>query len=381
MGDEVRLFEYADHWLIRRSDTPHLYIYWCRPGTRRVRRRSTHTSDLGAAKKVLMDFVHQKSPPASTAAVLPAAPRVNDPPLLDVLSAYLERFGSDRVSYATLRGSLTVWTRYCHEHDVVYVSELNHDAQERFVTWRRKQLARDGFAGSNATLNRDLYLLKAALRLAWRRGLLTHVPFVTALPAAPPRDQFLTAEEAHRLLASCDRVYVHRFVLLALHTLQRPKAIFDLRVEQVDLINNRINFLPTGKCQTNKRRAMVPITPTLREELTKAIAESESGHIVDKDGQPLLSMRKAFARAANRAGLPGITPYVLRHTGATLLAAAGVPMHQIASMMGHTTQRMTEVYAKRRPEFLKEAVTTLEGLFRVRPIADMPSTSTASRQL
>jgi integrase len=370
MADEVRLFEYADHWLIRRSDTPHLYIYWCRPGTRRVRRRSTHTSDLAAAKKVLMDYVHQKSPPASTAPVLPATPRVNDSPLLDVLSAYLDRFGPDRVSYATLRGSLARWQSYCEEHDILSVSDLNHDAQERYVTWRRKQLARDGFAGSNATLNRDLYLLKASLRLAWRRGLLTHVPFVLSLPAAPPRDHFLSADEAQRLLAACDRAYVYRFVLLALHTLQRPKAIFDLRVDQVDLVHGRISFLPTGKYHTNKRRPMVPITTTLRAELARAISESRSGYLIEKDGLPLLSMRKAFARAAKRAGLPGITPYVLRHTGATLLAASGVPMHQIASMMGHTTQRMTEVYAKRRPEFLKEAVTTLEGLFGPGTVSD-----------
>jgi integrase len=392
MDSECRLFEYADHWLVRRRDTPFLYIYWCEPGTRRVRRRSTHTSDLADAKQKLIAFA-TKYPPSSSPATststrpeadpadpaLPTsahvAPRALDTPVLDLLAAYVERFGSDRPSFSTLRAALRIWMRYCQRHDIVYVSELNHDAQERFVSWRRRELIQSGKAGSNGTINRDFYLLKGALRLAWRRGQLSHVPYVLSLPAPPPRDQFLTAEEAQRLLAACDEVYVRRFVLLALHTLQRPKAIFDLRVEQVDLAQLRINFLPTGKLQTNKRRPMVPITPTLRDELALAVSESRSGYIVEKNGLPLQSMRKAFARAAKRAGLPGITPYVLRHTGATLLAASGVPMHQIASMLGHTTQRMTEVYAKRRPEFLKEAVSTLDGLFGAAPSPCTPPPS------
>ncbi len=391
MDSEHRLFEHAHYWLVQRRDTPHLYIYWCRPGTRRVERRSTKTIDFAEAKQRLIAFaarnplsskpparsrITPESHPSDRAAPIPehVSPRPLDPPILDLLTAYVERFGADRPSFSTLRAALGFWMRFCLSQDIVYVSELNHDAQERFVSWRREGLIRSGKTGSNGTLNRDFYLLKGALRLAWRRGQLSHVPYVTSLPAPPPRDQFLTADEAHRLLAACDEPYVRRFVLLALHTLQRPKAIFELRVEQVDLHQCRINFLPTGKIQTNKRRPMIPITPTLRDELSVAISESRSGYIIEKDGLPLQSMRKAFARAANRAGLPGITPYVLRHTGATLLAASGVPMHQIASMLGHTTQRMTEVYAKRRPEFLKEAVNTLDSLFGAAPA---PRTATS----
>lgn len=69
------------------------------------------------------------------------------------------------------------------------------------------------------------------------------------------------------------------------------------------------------------------------------------------------------AKACRQAGLQGVTPYVLRHTGATLLAAAGVPMRQVAGMLGHSTQKVTERYAKHRAEFLLEAAETLENLF------------------
>lgn len=311
------------------------------------------------ASALILETPRQASIPAQSGL---AAERAC-PALLDALAAYLERLGPSRPSYGTALGSLRHWTRFCARFDVVYVSELTHDVQERYVEWRRRELKQRGQAGSNATINRELALLKSALRLAWRRGQLGSVPYVITLPNPPARDRFVTAEEAQRLLAACDQPYVYRFVLLALHTLARPKAIFNLRVEQVDLVNNRINLLPAGALQSNKRRPILPITPTLRAELVRAVAESRSGYIVEKDGLPLKSMRKAFARAANRAGLSGATPYILRHTGATLLSAAGVPMQQIASMLGHTTQRTTEIYAKRRPEFLSEAAGTLETLF------------------
>ena len=45
------------------------------------------------------------------------------------------------------------------------------------------------------------------------------------------------------------------------------------------------------------------------------------------------------------------------------MAAAGVPLRQIAGMLGHTEQRTTELYAKHHPDFLQAAASTLETLF------------------
>ncbi len=290
--------------------------------------------------------------------------RDGDPAILDLMVQQLERTKS-MPSFPSSRNSLKHWTAFCEREDLVYVSEITLAAQEAFAASRRRELLAQGWTASNASINRDFALLSVALRQAWKRGQIAAVPYVMRLQNPPPTDRFLTAEQSRRLLAACDQKYVFRFVLLGLHTLQRPKAIFGLRVEQVDLVNGRIDFLPRGSVQTNKRRPVVPITESLRTELELAVKESKTGHIIEKDGLPLQSMRKAFRRAATRADLPrDTTPYILRHTGATLLSQAGVPMQQIASMLGHTTQRTTEIYAKRRPEFLMEAADTLDELFK-----------------
>ncbi len=364
-----RLFEHRGHWLVQRSDTPHLSIYWCRPGTRRVERRSTGTSDLEEAKRKLIEFVGGAHPVDAVAAAPPSSLVKREVPVLDLLTDYLLSLGRDRPSFVRTRLALAHWLSFLESVNVVYASELTLDVQERYITFRRAGRCTSGVKAANGTLRRELGILRAALRRGWRRGIIASMPFVASVPSPPPRDRFLTSEEAQRLIAACEPGYVRLFVQLALLTLQRPKAIFSLRLEQVDLANNRVNFLPEGAIQTNKRRPMIPISRSLRPLLESAIRDSRSGYIIEKDGLPLKSMRKAFATAVRKAGLPPeSTPYVLRHTGATLLAAAGVPMHQIASMLGHTTQHTTEIYAKRRPEFLLEAVGTLDGLFGAQPI-------------
>lgn len=369
-----KIYEYKQHWLHRRRDTPIWYVYWCRPGTRRVERRSTGTPDFEKAREFLIAFVDGSNPVAQstslvTPSTMPASPTpVPAPvspagvPLLDVLTTYVESL-KGRSSHETAQHVLKFWIEFCAHANVVYVHEMTLTVQERFVAWRRAS-RRTGLPISNGTMNRYLDVLRASFYDAWRRGTLGAFPYVRLLPKPAPRDRFLTQEEAQRLLAECHTTPLYRFVLLGLHTLQRPSAILGLRTEQIDLEWNRINFLPAGSAQSNKRKPVVPITSVLRPELERAVKESKSGHVIEWRGHRVSKLRKSFKAAALRAKLPHATPGILRHSGATLLAAAGVPIREISGMLGHTTSAITEsVYAKRRPEFLSGAARELERLF------------------
>ncbi len=83
-----------------------------------------------------------------------------------------------------------------------------------------------------------------------------------------------------RLLAECHDSHLRLFVLLALNTGARRGAILDLTWPQVDLVNGLINLNPAGRVQTAKRRAMVPISDTLREALVEAQATARSPYVV-----------------------------------------------------------------------------------------------------
>ena len=351
------VFEYGGVKLVARPDTDRYYISWSRPGRGRTRRRSTGTNDLDQAKRRLIAFVGEREQEDGP-------PPPNRVALLNVVADYVETL-ADRSSGWCGRKTLACLTEFCEREDIVWVSEFTPLMQDRFIAWRRNQIREGGFACSNATLQRNLGIIKAALRRHWQNGLLSHVPPIRSLPQPPARQRFLNRHEVQWLLEACTEPHLKLFVMLALHTLQRPTAILELTVNGVDLVGNRIDFNVAKRTQTNKRRAVVPISQTLRSYLVDAIHSSVSGFVVEWDGRPIKSVRTAFNKARARAGFgPDVTPYTLRHTGATWLAGRGVPLRQIAGMLGHSDTRTTERhYAKHAPDFLQVATNALDGLF------------------
>lgn len=354
---EQRIFEYENHWLVKRTDTPNYHVYWCRPGTRRVRRKSTGTSNFEEAKRRLIEIARQRNGPVR---------RTPDAvPVLAVLADYVEITMRDKPSRFRAKQSLELWADFLEREDLSFVSELSLDVQQRYVDWRRGLLRDAGHAASNATIQRDLTDLKAAVRAYWKRGLIDTTPHVMALPQPEPRQRYLSRAEFDRLLSECREPHLRLFVLLAIHTLQRPGAILELTTPQVDLDRGVIDFLPPWqRTQTSKRKAVVPISEGIRGPLTEAVRSSLQGFVVEYDGAPMRSIRTSFNKARDRAGLgKEVCPYVLRHTGSTWLAAAGVPLRQIAGMLGHADTRTTERhYAKHAPEYLKQATGAMDRL-------------------
>ena len=83
---------------------------------------------------------------------------------------------------------------------------------------------------------------------------------------------------------------------------------------------------------------------------------------VEYAGEKVASVETGTRAAARRANLPGVTPHILRHTAATRMALAGVPMIEIARMLGHRDSRIAErVYAKHSPDYLRRAVDALSA--------------------
>ena len=83
--------------------------------------------------------------------------------------------------------------------------------------------------------------------------------------------------------------------------------------------------------------------------------------VIEYFGKPILRIDQSFRRVARDTGLKDVTPHTLRHTAATWMAQAGVPMWVISKYLGHTSTRTTErIYAHHDPSFLMEAKEALE---------------------
>jgi integrase len=153
---------------------------------------------------------------------------------------------------------------------------------------------------------------------------------------------------------------VRLFIVLGYTTAARAGAILDLTWDRVDFDKGIIR-LGTGERRT-KGRATVPMTESARKELLEARAAALTEHVIEYGGKRVGSVKRAFHRAAMGAGVPWCSPHVLRHTAAVHMAEAGIPIDEIAQMLGHSNSSVTfRVYARYSPDYLRRAASALEG--------------------
>jgi integrase len=215
---------------------------------------------------------------------------------------------------------------------------------------------RQRLGAAPSTIRTELEYLRACLNMRYGRG---HNRVWT--PAgSPPRDRYLTREELEKLLEHVATPHVRLFIILAITTGARMSALLELRWDQVDFKHGTINFNQAGREQTNKRRPVVPFNSRAHSALEEAARGALTDFVIEWDGQPLKSIKKAIRMAAERSGVP-CSPHVFRHTAGVWLAQGDVPMQKISQYLGHTSTRVTEsTYARYSPSFMKDAAAALE---------------------
>jgi integrase len=301
------------------------YAVWRDGGE--TKRRALRTQDRDAALRALADFQRAIALPTDTVAGIWAAYQVERP--------------RDRAKWA--------WGRLAESFAHLRPDQVTPALCRTYATQRRAQGAGDG------TIHTELTFLRAALN--WHRPTAGAVVDLPAKP--PPNSRHLTRAEYIRLLGATTTPHVRLFLVLALSTAGRMGAILDLTWDRVDFAQRTIR-LADGP-QTTKGRATVPMTDGARRELLAAHAARTSRYVIEYGGEKVGKLRKAFDRAAKAAGLGWVTPHALRHTAAVWMAEAGVPMAEIAQVMGHTSEKITfRVYARFSPTYLRRAVGALE---------------------
>ena len=218
---------------------------------------------------------------------------------------------------------------------------------------RRKKPTSDG------TLIRELVTLRAALKWARAAKWIADLPHIAVPAAPPPRDRWLTREEADRLIENALALHVRTFLAICLFTAGRTGAVLGLTWERVDL---QAGLIDLGSVAGGKGRAVVPIADRLRPFLIVARQAATCEFVVEHGSGQVASVKTGTRAAARRAGLPGVTPHVLRHTAATWMVQLGIPIEQVARVLGHRDPRVTwRIYAKHSPDYLRDAIAALSG--------------------
>jgi site-specific recombinase XerD len=158
---------------------------------------------------------------------------------------------------------------------------------------------------------------------------------------------FLTTEELHRIeqkTFSIDRLEkVKDIFLFSCYTGYAPVDACKLTADNVIIDSENIPWIKTNRQKTGTR-ANVPI-------LTPVLKIIEKYKYIETSLIPSISNQKMNAYLKEIADLVGLnknlTWYVARHTFATTVTLGnGIKIENVSSMMGHTTIRQTQHYAK-----------------------------------
>jgi len=280
------------------------------------------------------------------------AARPTDTTVAHLWRAYCE----DREGRRVLKAMASEWKSLEPHFGHLYPDQITVPMCRAYAAERRAAGRQDG------TIWTELGHLRIVLNWAVKRGLIERAPYIEQ-PAKPPaRDRYLTRNEADRLIDAAAMPHIRLFIQLALDTAGRSEALLQLTWDRVDFDRRSIRLaMFDGK--RRKGRATVPMTQRLRAALSEAREGAVTPWVVEYAGRRVTTIKRGFNAAAARAGLPDVTPHVLRHTSAVWMAEAGVSMHEIAQYLGHEDSRTTErIYARYSPEGLRRAADALEGV-------------------
>lgn len=266
---------------------------------------------------------------------------------------YLERHAANKRGEGFFKANVSVLRQ---EFDGMLLSEIGPGEIDAFMAKRRAKV-------KPATANRTQTVLKQMLKLAIRWG------HASTNPAAGlknerennGREWFLSRAEADTLIEATAE-WLRPLVVMALQTAARQGELLALTWGDVDFKRGLITFRMTknGEPRTikmsTKARAALKSISTRTPTPTAHVFRNRAGERLVKAG-----ITWAWAQATKGADLDGFHFHDLRHTSASWVVQAGVPLNTLRVVMGHKSITMTLRYAHLAPDHQADAMAALDG--------------------
>jgi integrase len=214
---------------------------------------------------------------------------------------------------------------------------------ERFKTLRIAKV-------SPNTVNHSLRGLRAFFNklVAWNILEKTPCRGVKDIRLADMVRPYLSKEDLLKLLGHTRGTDLHDIILFAAMTGLRRGELINLTWEDTDLSRGTILVKSNASFQTKSGKTrVVPMNSTVRELLHGM--QSRQGYLFpgdrgEKHNGNFLTQR--FRMAIRQCGLNrDLHFHSLRHTFASLLVKEGVSLYHVQKLLGHSSSRVTEIYA------------------------------------
>jgi integrase len=197
----------------------------------------------------------------------------------------------------------------------------------------------------------------------------------------------LTAEQSRRFLENAMQTAYGPVFAVALTTAARPSEYLALKWQDINWERGTVSVARTlekvsggwrfAETKRARSRRVIKLQEWVLEllqhlstktnpksacsgwhEAADLIFTTSSGRPVDSD-----KLARTFKSVLRKAGLPAIRLYDLRHTGATLALAAGVPPKVVSEQLGHASAAFTlDIYSHVLPHMQEEAAAKVEAV-------------------
>lgn len=284
------------------------------------------------------------------AGVLPIPEKGKNPDIHTFWQAYLD-WANDHKRPNTIALESIFWEQLISDTKIRRLGDLT---PAKIELLKKKRLQKDSV--SKRSINNALKHLQAIYNYAVKLGLYDGPnPFVKVdryvLPDVLPKH--LNSNQVSTLLqvAEEDGRDAHLIFAIGIFTGLRKSEIVNARWEWFDFKSKLITMQSGERFVVKDKDAR---TIPLHDELAAILLpyRQEKGYLIKPNQKTKqgphryrYDFTKLFDRVRQRAGLPWLTPHMLRHTFGSLLADEGVSIYKIMKWMGHADIRTTQRYA------------------------------------
>lgn len=238
-----------------------------------------------------------------------------------------------------------------------HINNIKLDDIEQF----KRYLLNKGL--KEVTVNRYLEVISKMFNIAIRNDWTTKNPIEQDVKFALKNDnnfRCLTLKEQNKLLEVVKGTYLEGIIIFALNTGIRKSDILPLMWEDIKSYNDKVIHLYIRK--SNKYVDM-PCTKMLLDFIERTPKENRHGamFINPLTKQQPREIKRAWNTAKRKVGIKNFRFHDLRHTVATRLVNAGVPLPTVQKVMTHSDITTTMRYVHTPSEEMFKAMEVLNS--------------------
>ncbi len=175
--------------------------------------------------------------------------------------------------------------------------------------------------------------------------------------------KYFTWNDISLLMESIDDPEMNDIIVLAISTGMRLGEIVNLQWNHVDLERRIIIVQNTETFNTkSKRNRNIPISDSLLTVLIKRKSSQINQYVFSYEGKPCRPdlVTKRFKKYVRRTSLDeGLHFHSLRHSTASLLVQANVPIYTVKEILGHSQIATTLIYSHLNKAHLQESINSI----------------------